>query len=213
MQETTLRIFERRSPINVLGPYQRAVIWVQGCKFACQNCIVPESWDENGGEEIKISALIDWILDQSEIEGITISGGEPMLQAEALSEVIEAIQSKKDLGIMCYTGFIVENFDRQGTDSQKKLLSKIDLLVDGLYLEKLHGDLLWRGSTNQRLLALTNRYRSFLEEQNDHSGGLEFFIRESGEIGFSGVPSQPNFRPEFESRMLEHAVIVNPQST
>lgn len=211
MNESRLRIFDCRSPVNVLGPYQRAVIWVQGCKFACQNCIVPESWDRNGGEEIEVSELVDWILNQRGIEGVTFSGGEPMLQAKALSEVIDAIKAKKDFGVMCYTGFCLEYLEHQGTDSQKALLKKIDLLVDGLYVEKLHKDILWRGSSNQRLLALTHRYCSFLKDQNDHSAGLEFFIRESGEIGFSGVPSQPNFRQEFESRMLEHSVIVNPQ--
>lgn len=211
VKKTKLRIFERRSPVNVLGPYQRAVIWTQGCQFACQNCIVPESWDENGGEEIEIAELVDWILNQSEIEGITLSGGEPMLQAESLTEVIDAIKVKKDFGVMCYTGFRLEYIEQQGTNSQKTLLNKIDLLVDGVYIEKLHDDLLWRGSSNQRLLALTDRYQDFLEDRNQHSVGLEFFIKESGEIGFSGVPSQQNFRQEFESRMLQRSVIVNPK--
>ncbi|NEQ18844.1 MAG: radical SAM protein [Microcoleus sp. SIO2G3] len=44
MNEKILRLFSRQSPVSVLGPGQRAVIWVQGCRFACKNCIVPESW-------------------------------------------------------------------------------------------------------------------------------------------------------------------------
>ncbi len=211
MTHNQLRIFERRSPVNVLGPYQRAVVWVQGCEFACPNCIVPESWNRDGAEEIKVSELVDWILNQSEIEGITISGGEPMLQAQALSQVIDGIQAKKDFGVMCYSGFRLEHLETQGTDSQKSLLAKIDLLVDGVYVEKLHGDFLWRGSSNQRLLALTNRYLDYLQNQSDVSAGLEFFIRESAAIGFSGVPNIPKFRQEFESRMLQKSVIVNPQ--
>ncbi len=211
MTHNQLRIFERRSPVNVLGPYQRAVIWVQGCDFACQNCIVPESWDRNGGEEIEISKLIDWILNQSDIEGITISGGEPMLQASVLSQVIDEVQAEKDFGVMCYSGFRLEYLESQGTDLQKSLLAKIDLLVDGVYVEKLHSNLLWRGSSNQRLLALTNRYLDYLQNQSDVSAGLEFCIRESAAIGFSGVPNIPNFRQEFESRMLQKSVIVNPQ--
>ncbi|NEO54683.1 MAG: radical SAM protein [Okeania sp. SIO3B5] len=211
MNKKKLQIFDRRSPINVLGPYQRAVIWVQGCQFACQSCIVPESWDENGGETIEISELANWILSQPEIEGVTFSGGEPMLQAEALSAVIEAIKNQQDLGVMCYTGFRLEKIENQGTESQKALLNQIDILVDGVYIEKLHKDLLWRGSSNQRILALSDRYQDYLQKQSDRSVGLEFFVKESAEIGFSGVPTQPNFRQEFESRMLQKSVIVNPK--
>lgn len=211
MTDDQLRIFERRSPVKVLGPYQRAVIWVQGCDFACKSCIVPESWDRKGGEAILASELVNWILAQSEIEGITLSGGEPMLQASPLSQIIEAIKAEKDLGIMCYTGFRFEYLQTQGTETQKALLKQIDLLVDGVYVEKLHGNLLWRGSSNQRLLALTNRYLDYLQSKSDVSAGLEFFIRESAAIGFSGVPNFPNFRQEFEFRMLQKSVIVNPQ--
>jgi anaerobic ribonucleoside-triphosphate reductase activating protein len=211
MNQNKLRIFERRSPVKVLGPSSRAVIWVQGCDFGCKGCIVPESWERDAGEDVDISELVDWILNQPSIEGITLSGGEPMLQAEALSTLIDRIRTEKDLGVMCYTGFRLEHLQKQGTASQKTLLTKIDILIDGVYVENLQDDLLWRGSSNQRLLLLSNRYREFLEAQSDRSSGLEFFFTEAGEVGFSGVPTQLNFRQEFESRMSNRAVIVNPK--
>ena len=211
MNPSKVRIFERRSPIKVLGPFSRAVIWVQGCNFGCKGCIVPESWERDAGENVDISELVDWILNQPSIEGITLSGGEPMLQAEALSTLIDQIRTEKDLGVMCYTGFCLEHLQKQGTTSQKTLLKKIDLLIDGVYVENLQDDLLWRGSSNQRLLLLSNRYREFLEAQSDRSAGLEFFLTEIGEVGFSGVPTQVNFRQEFESRMFNRSVIVNPK--
>lgn len=211
MNPSKLRIFERRSPVKVLGPSSRAVIWVQGCDFGCKGCIVPESWDRDGGEEVDIFELVDWILGQQGIEGITLSGGEPMLQAEALSILVDEIKREKDLGVMCYTGFRLEHLKHQGTDSQKVLLEKIDLLIDGVYVERFHSDLLWRGSNNQRIFLISNRYREFLKDKSDQSAGLEFFYAESGEIGFSGVPAQLNFRQEFESRMLKRSVVVNPK--
>jgi len=64
MKPSKLRIFERRSPVKVLGPYARAVIWVQGCDFGCKGCIVPESWDRDTGEEVDISELVTWVLNQ-----------------------------------------------------------------------------------------------------------------------------------------------------
>ena len=112
---------------------------------------------------------------------------------------------------MCYTGFRIEQLEDQGTELQKALLNKIDILVDGVYIEKLHKDLLWRGSSNQRILALSDRYQDYLRKKSDRSVGLEFFVKESAEVGFSGVPSQPKFRQEFESRMLQKSVIVNPK--
>jgi anaerobic ribonucleoside-triphosphate reductase activating protein len=211
MKPSKLRIFERRSPVKVLGPYARAVIWVQGCGFGCKGCIVPESWDQSAGEEIDILELVTWVLSQSNIEGVTLSGGEPMLQAEALSTLIDHIKEVRNLGVMCYTGYRLEYLKSQGNNAQKLLLTKIDLLVDGIYQENLQDDLLWRGSNNQRLLLLSDRYRDFLQSQSDRSAGLEFFLNETGEVGFSGVPTQPNFRQEFESRMSQRSVIVNPQ--
>ncbi|KKI98226.1 4Fe-4S single cluster domain-containing protein [Prochlorothrix hollandica] len=211
MKPSKLRVFERRSPVKVLGPYARAVIWVQGCDFGCKGCIVPESWDRDSGEEVDISELVAWVLSQSNIEGVTLSGGEPMLQAEALSTLIDQIREVRDLGVMCYTGYRIEYLKSQGDIAQKLLLTKIDLLVEGMYQENLQDDLLWRGSNNQRLLLLSDRYRDFLQSQSDRSAGLEFFLNETGEVGFSGVPAQPNFRREFESQMSQRSVIVNPQ--
>jgi anaerobic ribonucleoside-triphosphate reductase activating protein len=211
MKLNKLRIFERRSPVKVLGPYARAVIWVQGCDFGCKGCIVPESWDRDAGEEVDISELVAWILNQANIEGITLSGGEPMLQAEALSVLIDRLREAKDFGVVCYTGYRLEHLKSQGDIAQKNLLTKIDLLIDGIYAENLQGDLLWRGSSNQRLLLLSDRYQKLLEAQSEQSAGLEFFLSETGEVGFSGVPTQPNFRQEFESRMSQRSVIVNPQ--
>ena len=152
-----------------------------------------------------------WILNQPDIEGLTLSGGEPMLQAEALSTLIDSIREERDIGVMCYTGFRLEHLKDHGSASQKSLLEKIDLLVDGVYVATLQNDLLWRGSRNQRILILSDRYRDFLQNQSDRSAGLEFFYTETGEVGFSGIPTQLNFRQEFESRMSHRSVIVNPQ--
>ncbi|BAQ63132.1 ribonucleotide reductase of class III (anaerobic) (plasmid) [Geminocystis sp. NIES-3708] len=210
MNTKQIRIFRYQSPVKVLGFFSRAVIWVQGCKFACPNCIVPESWDlEEGGESISLQFLADWILTQKGIEGVTFSGGEPMLQAEELSNLIDIIKLKKDLGVVCYTGYTLENLVRYGSQYQKLFLSKIDLLIDGLYKEELHSDLRWRGSKNQRLLPLTNRYKKLVQEilkQDDSGCGLEFFVDNNGILSFNGVPNQPNFREMFEQKMLEKGI-------
>ncbi len=211
MDEKMLRLFARQSPTRVLGPELRAVIWVQGCKFACPNCIVPESWDELAGELVPVTEVANWILAQPDLEGITISGGEPFLQAESLANLIDLLRNKASLGVVCYTGYRWEKL-QQGTPKQKDLLKRVDLLIDGVYIEGQHGDLLWRGSANQRLLPLSDRYRDLVEEKlagEERSAGLEFFLEATGEIQFVGVPKQPGFRPEFESKMSHRGVIFN----
>ena len=213
MNEKILRLFSRQSPVSVLGPGQRAVIWVQGCRFACKNCIVPESWDESAGELVSVTEMAAWVLAQPGIEGMTFSGGEPMLQAKALADLIDLVRAKADMGVVCYTGYRLEQLQQQGTREQQDLLQRIDLLIDGVYIEQQHADLLWRGSANQRLLPMTERYQALIIDQlaqKERSQGLQFFMETTGQIQFVGIPKQPGFRQEFESRMLSRGVIMNP---
>lgn len=212
---TILRIFRRQSPVEVLGPGQRAVIWVQGCPFACAGCIVPESWDETGdatgGEAVPVAELAQWILKQPDIAGITLSGGEPMMQAAALVSLIDQVQAQRDLGVMCYTGYRLEALQNQGTESQRALLNRIDLLVDGRYVEAQHDNLLWRGSRNQRLLCLSHRYRADLEARlanGDISAGMAFVSGQNGELYFTGVPAIAQFRPAFEEQMHHRGIVI-----
>lgn len=212
--ESIVKFFRRQSPVSVLGPYQRATIWVQGCHFACQGCVVPESWDMDGAQEASVKELADWILAQSDIEGITLSGGEPMLQASALEEMLTLVKQKQDLGVVCYTGYRWEQLHEQGTAPQKALLEHIDLLIDGTYVEKLHDDLLWRGSRNQRLLLLSDRYQEILAqhlELGDRAAGLEFGIDTTGEFYFTGVPNRKGFRQELEARLKARGILFNDQ--
>ncbi len=193
----------------MLGPGRRAVIWVQGCPFACRNCIVPESWDATAGTEVAVAELVEWILAQPDIEGVTLSGGEPMAQAGALTQLIREVVAQRDLGVVCYTGYTHEHLRSHGTPAQQQLLQQIDLLIDGVYLEQRHADLLWRGSANQRLLCLTKRYREILAgltSEAEHSAGIEFFMDTQGAVAFAGVPQQPGFREEFAARMAQFGI-------
>ncbi|MGA0200326.1 MAG: 4Fe-4S single cluster domain-containing protein [Prochlorotrichaceae cyanobacterium] len=218
-----LRIFRKQSPVQVLGPGKRAVIWVQGCPFACAGCIVPESWDARGGEVVNIEDLCQWIQSQPDLEGITLSGGEPMLQAGALVELIDRLHTKTktetntNLGVVCYTGYTLEALQQQGTPEQLALLQRIDLLIDGQFIAAQQGDLLWRGSANQRLLPLSHRYRDLLPQTtdqaspsafSDRSAGIELGMDETGTVFFSGVPPQADFRQRFEAGLRQRGILL-----
>jgi anaerobic ribonucleoside-triphosphate reductase activating protein len=112
---------------------------------------------------------------------------------------------------MCYTGYRFEQLQQRGTADQKLLCDRIDLLVDGTYIESLHDDLLWRGSSNQRLLLLTNRYREVLMQQlamGDRSAGMQFGIDVSGAFYFTGIPARKGFCAEFEAGMQHRGIKI-----
>jgi len=198
---STLRIFRKQGRCSVLGPGVRAVIWVQGCAFRCPGCLVPESWNPKGGIEVPVGELVDWVLQQTEIEGLTLSGGEPFNQAAALAELLKQLHRRSPgLSVMSYTGYTHRWLNRHGSKDQIRLLEKLDILVDGRYQKDLHADLLWRGSRNQRIHVLTDRYRGRLPRE-DRSQGLELEFSGQGTFTFSGVPPWPdyagNLRKEF----------------
>jgi anaerobic ribonucleoside-triphosphate reductase activating protein len=157
-----------------------------------------------------VEELAEWILCQA-VDGLTISGGEPMDQSSALVQLIDAVRRSSDLGVVCYTGFTLEALLREGSPDRFQLLRRIDLLIDGPYVERLHTPLLWRGSSNQRLLALTERYLQFLPQfgsSRDATAGLELFRDTDGSFSFAGVPPEAGFRKQFEDLMRERGVTL-----
>lgn len=204
-----LRYYNRERGTRVLGPGLRAVLWLQGCHRRCPGCLVPESWPLEGGQATTVEEAAEWVLSCPDVEGLTISGGEPMLWAEPLVALVDRLRERRDLGVMCYTGYLLDELRSQGTPAQQALLERIDLLVDGPYLEERHADLLWRGSSNQRLLALSNRYLGALPPERsgvDRSAGLEFRVEDTGQFHFTGVPARPGFRANLEAELARRGI-------
>lgn len=132
----------------------RAVIWTQGCPHNCPACHNPSTHDFKGGYLENIDTLkkeIDLLEGQ---DGITLSGGDPLMQIDACLELTKHCQ-KRGLNVWCYTGFTFEELLQMGKSNKNliELLNNIDVLVDGKFiLEKRSFDALFRGSTNQRVL-------------------------------------------------------------
>lgn len=183
----TLRLFRVESDCRVLGPGRRAVLWVMGCSLGCAGCLVPQSWPDRGGLLRQVDELVEWLVGLEAIEGVTLSGGEPMQQAAALARLVWKTRLRRDLGVVCYTGYRQEELT--GPD-QQQLLEQVDLLIDGPYQREQHADLLWRASQNQRLLHLTARYAPVTD---DTTAGLEFRFDGDGRFTFAGVPPWPDF--------------------
>ena len=136
------------------GPGIRMVIFVQGCPHGCIGCHNPGSHDPAGGYESTTEELIAALPDGKLISGVTLSGGEPFLQAEAAAEIATAAKNR-GLSVVTYTGYRFELLLEIGENKPAvlALLQQTDILVDGPYeQEKRDLGLPFRGSTNQRLI-------------------------------------------------------------
>lgn len=131
------------------GEGLRYVIFVQGCPHHCKGCHNPQTWRTDIGNAITIESLLDDIKSNPLLDGVTFSGGEPMLQSEELTKLAKEIK-KLGLNIWCYTGFTYE----QIKESKKDFLKYIDVLVDGKFIEELKCLGEYYGSSNQRIIKL-----------------------------------------------------------
>ena len=125
-----LRLHGVRDGVTKLGTGVRYAVWTQGCKKRCRGCMTPESRDMNGGYEMSARELARNIISSGR-EGVTISGGEPFLQARALASAIELVKKERDIGIIIYTGYTLEELRATGDSYVLRLLELCDLLVDG----------------------------------------------------------------------------------
>ena len=136
------------------GPGLRAVLWTQGCSHHCQNCQNPQTWDFEGGALVPISEVKKAIDELEGQTGFTFSGGDPMFQEDACNEIAQYVK-EKGLNIWVYTGFTFEELMKLAKSKPIYLdfLSKIDILVDGRFIEEEKDpNVLFRGSRNQRLI-------------------------------------------------------------
>lgn len=132
------------------GPGFRTSVYCAGCSHGCQGCHNPQSWDIRNGHEMTTEQIMVEIL-ADPFANVTFTGGDPMFQPEGFLELAQAIRRDTAKTIWCFTGFLFENL--LSHSSRRALLDQIDVLVDGPFVRSLRDtDLLFRGSSNQRLI-------------------------------------------------------------
>jgi anaerobic ribonucleoside-triphosphate reductase activating protein len=181
------------------GPGKRAVIWVQGCSLKCPGCYNPDTHNQEGGIAISIENLYDKIiLLKDSIEGLTISGGEPLEQAEALAELIQKIRETANFSIIVFTGYEwnelegVLKYSEKNTnflpalnrDAVKKIINSIDILIAGRFDAKQKVARHLRGSANKVVSFLNNRYNM---KDLENVPEYEVVITAEGKILISGI--------------------------
>ena len=137
-------------------PGLRFVLFTQGCPHGCKGCHNPETHDREGGFVRDVEGILAQYDENPLLAGVTFSGGEPFLQAGALCAVAERVRARGG-DVVTYTGYTYEvllaRTERGNEPDIARLLELTDLLIDGPYVEALRDlELLFRGSSNQRLL-------------------------------------------------------------
>lgn len=145
-------------PVTALGPGRRIGIWFQGCTIQCKGCASRDTWPVDLRSTVEIDDLMSWCRTICPVapDGVTISGGEPFEQPEALEELVDRLRAwRADSGssfdLLGYTGF---GFDRL-IESFPKLVRKFDALIPEPFILSRPLGLAWSGSDNQPLIALT----------------------------------------------------------
>ncbi len=138
----------------VNGPGIRRVFFSQGCKHNCEGCFNPDTHDFNGGEEKNIDSLIEDVLNNPIIKGVTFSGGDPFERAEEFAYMAKKFK-ENNINVWSYTGYTFEYIinNLSAKNGWRDLIENIDVLVDGRFeKDKLKDGLRFRGSTNQRIV-------------------------------------------------------------
>ena len=155
-----LNLSHTESHTNLLGPGDRFAIWVHGCCFHCEGCLAVNT-RFGKYKEINVSDLAHEI-NNSGCDGITISGGEPFLQAEALAALVKQVKNERDIGVIIYSGFTIEEL--RDKKECAELLGLTDILIDGRYIKELDDGRPYIGSSNQKLHYLTDRYKEISKD-------------------------------------------------
>lgn len=139
---------------TVDGPGFRYVVFTQGCPHHCKGCHNPQTHSFDGGSYIDIDTILEDVKKNPLLRGVTISGGEPFMQAKKIAKLLSKIDRKK-LSTIVYTGFLYEDLLNNVNENNgyMDLLKQADLLIDGKFEEDLMDEnLLFRGSSNQRVI-------------------------------------------------------------
>ncbi len=175
-------------PVTTLGPGQRLGIWFQGCSIRCSGCISADTWGP-GRTVVDVTTLLEQVapwLDQA--DGITISGGEPFDQFDALLQMLVGLRQRTAADILVYSGHPLEKLQPM-LDQARDL---IDALISDPYLEQADQSLALRGSDNQRLTLLTalgrSRLASLERASTPADKALDLMFDATGTVWMAGIP-------------------------
>ena len=183
---STIFISRIHYPVTTLGPGRRIGIWVQGCSIRCEGCISADTWEHGVGQTSTAKVMEQIRTWAGDADGVTITGGEPFDQPEALIELVKSIKRESIGNLFVYSGYrkgeIQETLDRIG--------GEIDALMTEPFEYETADTLPLRGSDNQKLHLLTpigHRHFSSYDSPTKETA-LDAMFDEDGTVWFCGIP-------------------------
>ena len=188
------------------GPGARVVVWTQGCALRCQGCCNLGTHSHAPRILIEPERLARYVSIIPGIEGLTVSGGEPFEQARAVASLCQTVR-ERGLSIMVFTGWTYDFIRNSVNRDVQDLLAQIDILVDGPFIQALSiGNLLWRGSSNQQIIFLTDRYGPEILRDTAQPQ-MEVRFAGDGPLGITGFPERVDLE-SLAHRLREEAGII-----
>jgi len=177
-------------PVTTLGPGRRLGIWFQGCSIRCPGCISADTWG-SGRHRTTVGQLLDKVQPWfAEADGITVSGGEPFDQPEALLELLEAFRQRSGIDILVYSGYPRE----QLAETLGRADGLIDALISDPFDRQQPQSMALRGSDNQRLNLLTDlgreRFADFERPLRPDDHALDLMVDDDGSVWMAGIPAR-----------------------
>ncbi len=178
-------------PLTTLGYGRRAGVWFQGCSIRCPGCVSRDTWTTTPRHVVALADVLSWLTPRlAEADGLTISGGEPFDQPEALRGLLRTVRACFEGDIIVYTGHAWSRIELE--HSWVTVDSDADVVISEPYLAGASASLIWRGSDNQRFHLLTplgrQRYGEAVNEQPwPEQRSLDVCVGED-EIWMAGIP-------------------------
>ena len=202
-------------PVTVLGPGRRIGLWLQGCTIRCKGCVSQDTWPADNTKALPVKTLLDWCkrVAKDGFDGVTISGGEPFDQPQALAALLDGLVAWRaaaglDFDLLCYSGYPLKTLEKKHV----KLLARLDALIPEPYADGRPLGALWRGSDNQTLVPLSARGRARYEAsiaapQADSAKRMQVSV-EDGRLWMIGIPHRGDMAA-LEARCRERGLTLN----
>lgn len=179
-------------PVTTLGPGRRIGVWFQGCSIRCAGCISRDTWETGEGEVEVAEVIAELGRFAGEADGLTVSGGEPFDQPQALTLVLAAWRQMSKRPVLVFTGL-----ERAEVDEWLAANSGlVDALVTGPFRSDLPQTMALRGSDNQELHILSpagEASRAFERPATSADRRLDVMFDEEGHAWFAGIPARGDF--------------------
>ncbi|MBI3944393.1 MAG: radical SAM protein [Armatimonadetes bacterium] len=165
------------------GPGARVVIWFQGCTLGCPGCFNPDTHAAEPRLLLPAAAVVARVVAAScNVEGISLSGGEPLQQPEGLLALLEGVRERTELSVLLFSGYTLAEIRAMPTGP--RILALADVLIAGRYVRTRPPGAGLRGSANQSIHLLTGRYTLAEVEETPPA---EVILHPDGSITFSGI--------------------------